>query len=256
MSANIVTSSFFFSKCNSENVVLIVAHVISNFNFLRLMNRVVEFKKLNFIVGRCLLFIMHYMLPFVIAGGVVATICYSVFSKQVVYCTDSRGQEILSRQQCEARQLGLTQFFIHFDTIQNALLAYYVLVERSLWYDILPIILDSPGLHALYKLVAFGVVYILAGFVTFVLRGVTLSICYVSLEKFASVRMDKKIALTRPQVEWIQTEEMLSDVELLRKLPNAKLGLSKWCLAVKESTHWAVIYYTVIIAGFLFNISQ
>lgn len=256
LGSNIVTSSFFFSSCNPESVILLVAYIISTLSLIRLMNRVIEFKKFNFIIMRCSHFCLHYLAPFIILGVFIAVIGFSVFNGHVLSCHDARGQEHLTRAQCASRNLPMTRHLVHFDSIQNSLFTYYILIDRSMWYEILPMILDSPGLHTLYKGVALCFVYCLAAFGTFLLRGVTLSVCYVSLEKFASVRMDKNITLTKPQVEWIQTEEMFSDIELLRKLPTPHFRFSKWCFYIKESTTWAVIYYFAIVIGFLFNITQ
>jgi hypothetical protein len=257
LGANYVTSSFFYSStCNPEGPVLLAAYIISTLNFVRLMNRVVEFKKFNFIVTRCTKFFFHYIPAFLLFGVMLATICFSSFHDQVQSCHDVKGQELLSRQACTARGLALHPFKINFDSIQESLFSYYVLIDRSLWYDVLPMALGSQVLHSLYKAALFVILYVLFAFGTFLLRGVTLAICYVSLEKFASVRMDKNITLTKPQVEWIQTEELFSDIELLRKLPTPSLRISKLCLTIKESTQWAVIYYFVIIAGFLFNVSE
>jgi hypothetical protein len=256
LGGNVIHASFYFSGCNPDSLLFLVSYTVSTLNFLRLTNRVTEFKKNSFVIRRCILFMAQNIIPFLLIGSILSCIFYSIYHRELLYCLTANSEDIISRHTCQQRGLDLVSYKITFDTYYDSLFTYYVMADRGLWYNILLMIYNSSAVHVLYKVTLWGLVYAVIALVTFLLRGVTLAVCYVSLEKFSSNRMDKNITLTKPQVEWIQTEELFSEMRLLRKLPTPTLILSKWCLIIKESAIWVFIYYFIIIAGFLINFAQ
>lgn len=254
--ANVIHASFYFSPCNPDSVLLWTAYLASTLNYLRLTTRVIEFNKNWFVIKRCLLFMLQNIVVFVSIAIVFSCICYGIYHGELMYCPAKSSEDLLVRSACQLQGRELSRYRVTFDTYQDSLFAFYAILDRGLWYNVLLLVIHSEELHYLYKLVLLGLVYAAIAFVTFLLRGVTLAVCYVSLEKFSSNRMDKNLTLSRAQVEWIQTEELFSEIRLLRKLPTPALKLSQWCLAIKESTIWVFIYYSIITVGFLINFAQ
>ena len=93
-------------------------------------------------------------------------------------------------------------------------------------------------------------------FGNFLLRGVTVGLCYINLEKFVSIRMDKDVNFTKPQTEWIQTQEIFSEIKLLRKIDKPKKLLPVLCNRILNSSLWRILYFGSINIGFLLSMTR
>lgn len=149
----------------------------------------------------------------------------------------------------------MVPYRINYDTFWQSLFAEYATLDRSLWYTKIYVELTASFTKNILELVVSILFsYISVVFINMSLRGVCMSLSYISLEMFGSVRMDSKADLSKPQIEWIKTQELLSGVQLLIKQKRVRGYFSRLSQKILESKLWNLTYYSTLITGFIFNL--
>lgn len=144
---------------------------------------------------------------------------------------------------------------VNYDSFWHSLLAEYTTLDRSLWYAKLYVELTSSYSKNFVELITSILFsYVSVVFVDLSFRGVCMSLSYISLEMFGSVRMDSKVDLSKAQIEWIKTQELLSGIQLLIKQKRARGYFSKLSQKILESKLWNLAFYSTLVTGFIFNL--
>ena len=95
LAGNLLSAVYFFRACGGHSPVHYVAYFISCCGFVRLSNRLVEFKKYMFVVMRALWFMSSNMLCFLAYLLFFALYGYSVFRSEIRYCKSSSHDSVL-----------------------------------------------------------------------------------------------------------------------------------------------------------------
>lgn len=144
---------------------------------------------------------------------------------------------------------------VNYDSFWHSMLAEYTSLDRSLWFAKLYVELTSNYSKNFVELAASVLFsYCSVAFVNICFRGVCMALSYISLEMFGSVRMDSKADLSKAQIEWIKTQELLAGIQLLIKQKRARGYFSKLSQKVLESKLWNLVFYSTLVTGFMLNL--
>ena len=144
---------------------------------------------------------------------------------------------------------------MNYNTLPDSIFAEFASLDRSLWYakSYLEVTVGYAN-NVLELLVSLVITFLSVMFLNVALRGVAITLSYISLEMFGSVRMDSKADLSKAQIEWVKTQELLSSVQLLIKQKRARGYFSRLSQKIIESQVWILIYHSTLMTGFICNL--
>jgi hypothetical protein len=132
----------------------------------------------------------------------------------------------------------------------------YIHIQSNEWSTLLNLNLSQYDGWVFYRIFQFFTVFFSVAILSILLRAYTIAVCYINLGALSIVNTDPLITLSKAQLEWIQTEEHLATLVLMkrkRKL-SSKIGLLS--RKISSSKYWRIIYYLLMIAGFILNLTM
>lgn len=165
-------------------------------------------------------------------------------------CTTQMYLEVLP--QCGIYSGKLQPFRLNYDSIGKSLQATFFAVERVDMFNLIELgIVTDRVTHWIYHLAHFVAVLILGTYFNMILRGLIVSLCYVTNERLSIVNIDE--GLTKAEKEMVMTEEMFIKTKLQ---PRHEKINNKWSIAaalVSKSWFWRVFFNSLSIFGFIIN---
>ena len=148
---------------------------------------------------------------------------------------------------------------MNYDKWWNGMLSEYVSLSHSVWYIFFGLGLVGPKHNIIpwiYQVIHFICIYLTISFGRLAFKGIAIALSATGLEKFASIRLDSEANLTRAQIEWIQTEEVFAEAQLLTKQQRPIGVIPVTCLKIKDSIIWIIVYYISLLAGFIVSMTK
>lgn len=149
----------------------------------------------------------------------------------------------------------MSPYFINYDYIWNALFACYTILDKSQWFMITDLVTINWNGSPLYNLWHYLMVVIAVAVISLIFRATTISLCYINLGAFSLVNIDKTITLSEQQREWVQIEEQLASLQLLRKKEKSFHYIVVICRKICNSKIFKSVYNVFLIGGFVLNLA-
>lgn len=131
----------------------------------------------------------------------------------------------------------------------------YLALQNNRWHTILHISLLNFDGWTGYLIWQFCAILFSVGILKMLLRAYTIAVCYINLGALSIVNTDPILTLSKPQLEWIQIEEQLAGMKLLKKHEKIYSWWPIVCKRLRFSKYWRSFYYSVIFIGFILNLS-
>jgi hypothetical protein len=143
---------------------------------------------------------------------------------------------------------------VNYDSFISSYIVGYAMIDRALWSTVFELVIISWNNWSGYLVWKFISVMLLVVLLNIVLRAYTISVCYINIGSFSIVNADPNISLGPERMEWIQIEEQICKVKLLKKKQKLIHPWSIFCRKVKNSRLWHLTYYISILVGFIINL--
>lgn len=256
-----LTTIHYFWLCQTESILSILSYFVFCFGYVKIIRRVSEFRTSLRSLLKSIWFFTKDMPFLVVLIAVYACFAYSRFSTQIRVCVspdsifglDSPG--IHYPAQCQETELSEKReipFFINYENYGQAVVTALMMVYRSMWSQIISLgISGNNSITFLHQFLHITLVVIFSTFINYCFRGLSVALCYVSMDRLG---IEKSSELTKPQLEYIQTEEHLTGTKLLLQVAKPLHPISRFCFYLRTNLYWRIIYNTVVIAGFLINL--
>lgn len=131
----------------------------------------------------------------------------------------------------------------------------YLSVQNSRWHSVLNLSLLNYQGWIGYQVWQFCAILFSVGILQILFRAYTIAVCYINLGALSIVNTDPLVSLSIPQLEWIQIEEQMANMKLLKKSEKIYSWWPLFCKRVRFSKYWRSIYYVVIFLGFILNLA-
>ena len=252
---NLVHGVFLNFLCEGQNPANYLSGLACCMNFYRLVRRVPEFDKNFGILKDSFAFLAKDIQVFVFFICCFAGAGFSVYFNQVTYCTSTSGLRHPDKF-CPSPAGQQSKYFVNYSEVYDGLLTGYLMVDRTIWYNILGLSLNSDStIKVIHHIAHFLLLMFVCIYVNFCFRGVTVSLCYICIERAEIIQKNSSNLLSKIQFEWMRTEEFLAGIKLFRKVSKPTYLLARVCIRIKDSSFWNSAYYSIIILGFLLNIA-
>lgn len=222
----------------------------------RLIRRVNYFKRAVSIIWNSALSLLTssiFMIQFVL---VFSTIVSDLFNSSLLACDKTGYQDSpLNPTECTQEGGQMSPYFINYNHIWNALFACYTVLDKSQWFMITDLVTLNWNGSPLYNLWHHVMVVIAVSIISLIFRATTISLCYINLGAFSLVNIDKTITLSEQQREWVQIEEQLASLQLLRKKEKSFHYIVVICRRICNSRIFKFIYNFILIGGFVLNLA-
>ena len=251
---NLVNGVYVVFLCTNQHVPNYLSGLVCCMNSYRLIRRVNEFDKNSFILVDSLGFLWKDMILFFFYIFCFACAGYSIFSSSIVYCEAESTLRYPEPNRCQSRTNQVVPYITGYQNLARGLLTGYLMLDRTTWYNILGLAFYESQIHMMYQALHFMLTMFISIFAHFCFKGLTVSLCYICIERRGSIQKSGSNEIDKVQFEWIRTEEYLSSVKLLRKPNRPRYLLARVSARIRESTCWVSVYYTSMIVGFILNI--
>lgn len=144
---------------------------------------------------------------------------------------------------------------VNFDQIHNSMGVVYFAMANSEWDTLLSISATEFTGWKGYLVWEFVLVMFTVAILHMIIRAYTIAVCYINLGALSIVNTDPMLPLSKPQLEWIQLEEHLANLKLLKKSYRTINGWSRITGNIIASKTWRVGYYLVVTAGFFISLT-
>ena len=237
--------------CLEDSVLASIGIVISFFNYYRLVRRVKEFRDSFSVLLKAIKYFAMDMGPFIIILIVFASICHSIYSDRFRNCTI--GEESFPFiKDCEAITGKLIIPDSNYDSFLSSLLGGYMSLDRSSeWANMVGLGFMSQGVNLMHQITHLCLIVFLSAFGSLCFRGLTVSLCYISMQRLTTQSQDHSISSS--EAEWLHTDRLLGSSPLIKKISTPDYMLCRWASKIRSSSLWSYIYYSAIVTGFGLN---
>ena len=187
---------------------------------------------------------------------VYSTITSSLFKNTLQACNrDGFNDSPLNPRECITEGGQMSPYFINYNHFFNALFACYTVVDKSQWFMVTDLITMNWNGSPAYNLWHYIYVVLGASVVSLIFRATTISVCYINLGAFSLVNIDKTVTLSEQQREWVQIEEQLASLQLLRKKEKSFHYIVVICRKISTSKLFRGFYNLTLLGGFIVNLA-
>ena len=258
--ANITVGSYMTRLC--EGIPLSsVAVVASSLNVFRLIRRIPNLRMSWLVVIKSYVLIFLNLVLFLLFLGMMAMVMYSIFSERLMACQLTTNTGITdqtvhcSHQTCEKNHGIWTSPSLNFNSFYFGMATGYFHIQNSEWNTLLRLSLAQFDGWLPYLLFEFVAVLFAVAILNILLRGYTIAVCYINLGSLSIVNTDPMITLSKAQLEWIQIEEQLAYLDLLKRDEKVTSRIGILSKKLNSSRYVKIFYYSVIILAFILNLA-